>query len=116
MRLSLNEFLELKRRKPQLFGVGSVSSAEPEPAARRKRSPKDSSKSVGKECLVVSLVGFRQRLLDGDNFVGACKALRDAIANTLHVDDGDKRITWQYQQIQTCGDEGILVRIELREK
>lgn len=63
--------------------------------------------------LVVSLIGLRRRPLDDDNFNGACKHLRDAIAASLGIDDGDKRICWQYQQLQTRGSEGVLVRIEV---
>jgi len=63
--------------------------------------------------MVISLIGFRRIPLDDDNFVGACKHLRDGIARSLHHDDGDKRLKWQYQQIQTSGEEGVLVRVEL---
>ena len=63
--------------------------------------------------LVVSLIGLRRRPLDDDNYNGACKHLRDAIAASLGIDDGDKRICWQYQQLQTRGREGVLVRIEI---
>ena len=63
--------------------------------------------------LVVSLIGLRRRTLDDDNFNGACKHLRDAIAASLGIDDGDKRICWQYQQLQTRGREGVMVRIEI---
>ncbi len=63
--------------------------------------------------MVVSLIGLRARTLDDDNFVGACKQLRDAIAATIGIDDGDKRIKWQYQQLQTNGREGVLVQLEV---
>lgn len=63
--------------------------------------------------MVISLIGLRRIPLDDDNFNGGCKALRDAIAASLGVDDGDKRLVWQYGQLQSRGHEGYLVRIEI---
>lgn len=80
-----------------------------------RRPPRSDSARQGrrKGRLVVSLIGLRKRTLDDDNFNGACKHLRDAIAGSLGIDDGDKRIYWQYQQLQTRGREGVLVHIEV---
>ena len=61
--------------------------------------------------MVVSLVGHRRRKLDDDNFVGACKHLRDAIAASLGLDDGDPRLRWEYGQHETHGVEGVSVTI-----
>jgi hypothetical protein len=36
--------------------------------------------------------------LDGDNLQSGFKAVRDGVADWLGVDDGDKRIDWQYGQ------------------
>ena len=36
--------------------------------------------------------------LDNDNLAGACKAIRDGIADWLNVNDRDPRITWVYAQ------------------
>lgn len=49
--------------------------------------------------------------MDGDNLQRAFKAVRDYIAGLLGVDDGDERVTWQYQQT-TEGEPGVVVRIE----
>jgi hypothetical protein len=38
------------------------------------------------------------RGLDGDNLQGSLKAVRDAVAMWLWVDDGDPRVTWDYSQ------------------
>jgi len=84
--------------------------AEP---VRRASAPTHARQSRCTRRLVVSLIGLRRRTLDDDNFNGACKHLRDAIAASLGLDDGDKRITWQYQQLQTRGREGVLVHIEV---
>lgn len=62
----------------------------------------------------VVLIGLRRRvLLDGDNFVAGCKPLRDAIAESLRVDDGDARIDWSYHQLKTTGPEGTIVLISV---
>jgi hypothetical protein len=36
--------------------------------------------------------------LDGDNLQSALKHVRDGIADWLGVDDGDPRISWEYDQ------------------
>lgn len=36
--------------------------------------------------------------LDGDNLQGALKAVRDAVADVLGIDDGSSDITWRYAQ------------------
>ena len=46
----------------------------------------------------VTLVAVRQKRLDDDNLAGGFKALRDAIAESLGIDDGDERIEWIYRQ------------------
>lgn len=84
--------------------------AEP---VRRASAPTHARQSRCTRRLVVSLIGLRRRTLDDDNFNGACKHFRDAIAASLGIDDGDKRICWQYQQLQTKGREGVLVRVEI---
>jgi hypothetical protein len=116
MRLTLNEYLELKRRRPGLFGLDSVPSSKPKRSEQRKPQETNADKEGGFKCVVISLVGFRHRLLDSDNFASACKILRDQIANSLNIDDGDKNITWQYGQVHSTGEEGVLVRIELMRK
>ena len=93
--------------------IRPVSPTIPQPARRRIASPTDSPQTGRTRRLVVSLVGLRRRTLDDDNFVGACKHLRDAIAASLGIDDGDKRIIWQYGQQHTQGREGVLVHIEV---
>ncbi len=48
-------------------------------------------------CSVV-LTRVAPRRLDGDNLQSGFKAVRDGVADWLGVDDGDKRIDWQYGQ------------------
>jgi len=62
--------------------------------------------------VVVCVVVFRRQRLDDDNLSGGLKALRDAIAASLGLDDGDARIRFEYSQHLTTGKPGTLVRIE----
>jgi len=62
--------------------------------------------------LVVSIIRFGSKELDSDNLAFGCKWLRDAIADSLGIDDGDKRIKWQYGQILTAGPTGSMVTIQ----
>ena len=92
--------------------VRPVPPAVPQPL-RRQVAPDHARQGRSPRRLVVSLIGLRRRTLDDDNFNGACKHLRDAIAASLHMDDGDKALRWQYQQLHTTGREGVIVQIEL---
>jgi hypothetical protein len=49
----------------------------------------------------VLLTRLAPRALDSDNVVSAMKAIRDGIADAMKLDDGDKRIAWQYAQRAT---------------
>lgn len=46
----------------------------------------------------VLLTRIGPRRLDSDNLAGACKAIRDGVADWLGIDDGDPRVTWEYGQ------------------
>lgn len=104
-------------RNPQLFSGGGA--LGPMAPAERKHNPAsalvgqrpDQQSGAGGLAVRVDLVGCRARKLDDDNFTAGCKPLRDAIANTLGLDDGDTRIAWRYSQIVTDGPEGVLVII-----
>jgi len=63
--------------------------------------------------IVVTILSFRRRVLDDDNLPSAFKGLRDAIAKSIGVDDGDRRYRWEYRQVETLGQEGTLVTIEV---
>lgn len=61
----------------------------------------------------ITLVRVGKRALDTDNLAGALKAVRDAIAKWLGVDDGPKGpITWAYAQ-ETHKAPLCRVRIEV---
>ena len=77
------------------------------------QKPKSSPSRVE---ICITLVQFRRRLLDGhDNLAFSCKPLVDAIAQSLRVDDGDKRLSWKYEQLKTTGCEGVAVKIDTKE-
>ena len=69
-------------------------------------------KGKGSVEIVVSLITCRRRELDDDGNVAALKPLRDAIAESLLLDDADKRIRFQYSQIETRAIQGVIVMIE----
>ena len=62
----------------------------------------------------VSLIVCSRRELDDDNLRGSLKPLRDAIADTLGIDDGDKRIRFEYGWHETKGEEGVMVKVEFQ--
>jgi hypothetical protein len=102
-----------RKRNPHLFGLGPVPPSEPKRNRWGKSKAADADKTRSKVGVVVSLIGLRRIPLDDDNFCGACKYLRDAIAESIGLDDGDSRLRWQYQQCQTSGAEGLIVKIEI---
>lgn len=51
------------------------------------------------------------RRMDSDNFAGAFKHIRDAVARWLDIDDGDERIEWVYEQNAGKG-AGVFMTIE----
>lgn len=51
--------------------------------------------------------------LDTDNLASSQKAIRDGIADGCRVNDGDKRITWRYDQVRCKrGQEATFVIIQ----
>ncbi len=63
--------------------------------------------------ITVTLTRLAPRKLDGDNHQRAEKAVRDGVADWLQIDDGDDRVTWQYEQEKAS--KRYAVRIEVRE-
>ena len=59
---------------------------------------KNASKSPPKPPCVITLTRIAPRTLDDDNLSGGFKAVRDGVADWLRIDDGDKRLTWKYDQ------------------
>lgn len=114
--LPKNASESFKRRNPHLYGnqVGKVEASQSKPAPVQtlvsgKQKQQGGPRRLG---IVISMCVHRRRIVDDDNNVGSCKPLRDAIAKSIGLDDGDKRIAWQYTQLPTRGSEGIQVTIE----
>lgn len=49
-----------------------------------------------------------QRNYDGDNLQRAFKAVRDAVADALGIDDGSNRLEWLYRQAKGNCDRGYV--------
>lgn len=65
--------------------------------------------------LQVTLTRIGPRRLDDDNCIAGFKAVRDAIARLLDVNDGDaSRVTWVYGPQEKARTYGTRVRIEGR--
>lgn len=109
---------------PSRVGVGRVEpSKRTEPAGSLVKAPRASkgrAVRLGKlwrgpgpdPVVVVTMLSCRYRLLDDDNLAAGFKPLRDAIADTLGIDDGDPRVKWEPRQIESNREETI-VRIAI---
>jgi hypothetical protein len=103
----------IKRENPDAFR--RVEAAQPERAPLQAlvgnvQVPKGCAPGVA---VRVQLIALRCRLLDKhDNGPYSFKPLVDAIAASLGIDDGDERITFEYHQIKTKGQQGVIVQIE----
>ena len=62
--------------------------------------------------VIVTLVAVRRHLLDDDNNTGSLKTIRDSVAKTIGIDDGDSRIKFEYGQSKTDGEEGVIVKVK----
>lgn len=61
----------------------------------------------------VVIISLRHKAVDGDNLAAGAKWLRDAIAKQIGCDDAEGAgIEWEYGQIITRGEQGVIVRIE----
>ncbi len=98
-------------RRTAVGAVESPKHTKPASALVRHAPPKQSGK-VGLG-IVVTIIGLRHRPLDSDNFISGAKPLRDAIAESLGIDDGSERIRFEYAQAHTTGEQGTIVKIEL---
>lgn len=65
-------------------------------------------------CIVVELTRVAPRALDSDNAVGAMKAVRDAIAAWIGIDDGSSRYEWRYAQRRGPASVMIAFAITIR--
>jgi hypothetical protein len=63
---------------------------------------------------IVTMTRLSSGTLDDDNLQGACKAIRDQIADRLQTDDRDPRVQWRYAQ-EKCKRGEYGVRVEITE-
>lgn len=83
--------------------------------ARWSIGGKDPNREPQVSALTVTLTRIAPRELDDDNLRGATKSCRDGIADALHIDDRDKRVTWCYAQRRGRVKEyGVEITIEAR--
>lgn len=66
---------------------------------------------------VITLTRVGARMLDPDNLANSFKAVQDAIAKRLGIDDGDQsKVRWVYEQRATGKHQyGLEVKIEAAE-
>jgi len=62
--------------------------------------------------ITITLTRISAGTLDDDNLQGACKHVRDGIADAFGVPDNDRRITWRYAQ-EKCKRGAFGVRVEV---
>lgn len=62
--------------------------------------------------VIVTMIRLSAGKLDDDNLLGACKGIRDGIADAYGIADNDPRITWRYDQ-ERCARGKFGVRIEV---
>ena len=112
--LPSNPSESFKRRNPHLYSVCAVETGQRKQPALRPldKGVQKRQKGKGGVEIVVTLISCRSRELDDDGNVAALKPLRDSISETLGIDDGDKRIRFEYGQCETRGEQGVIVKIE----
>ena len=95
--------------------VGGLVATEPQQNKVRPLVRKPSARKSGKGgvVIIVAIQPYVHRAVDDDNFgSGAYKNLRDGIARSLGVDDGDSRIKFEYlTPIITTGATGTQILI-----
>lgn len=83
------------------------------PLATRERAAVEAREALAAGRPTITLVRVSRRSLDLDNLAGSLKAVRDATATWLGVDDGPKGpITWAYAQ-EVTKSPLMRVRIEV---
>lgn len=61
----------------------------------------------------ITITRIAPRELDDDNLASGAKATRDGVADWLGIDDGDKRLSWRYNQRRgKPGEYAAVVTVE----
>lgn len=102
----------IRRENPDVFRplvaeVAQPASSPPLDGCSAQRQGRKSKLAVR-----VTLVTLRRRVCDDDNDASALKPVRDAIARSIGLDDGDPRIKFEYGAARTDGQTGVMVKIE----
>lgn len=103
-------------RNPHLYpAVGGLPAQQPERSPKPALDSPHQKRKKGKGCVevIVTIIAFCRREADDDNNIASLKGIRDAISESIGIDDGDGRIKFQYSQSETRGKVGIAVKIEL---
>lgn len=94
--------------------LGAGPTEKPKPVQRREGEDRRTFPAETRMGYCISLIQVRRRLLDEhDNLRISTKPTVDAITKWLGFSsDGDPLLRWEYGQIVTAGDEGMIVKIE----
>jgi hypothetical protein len=107
--------IAVKGSQADILRMGTVGCTDVQQNLSRPLDRKRRARQNGAVTLVaiVTIIRVGYREVDDDSIVPGFKALRDAIAASLGVDDGDKRIRWRYSQARIDdGRTGTIVKID----
>lgn len=109
-----NQALVTDALRSQGNSLGAVARDElqPDKGASLDKGPRKRARRKRGVVVCVTIIACGPRLLDDDNLATGAKPLRDGIAAGLGIDDGDRRIRWQYRSIETTGEPGVIVTVE----
>jgi hypothetical protein len=101
-------------RKQDGANVGRLPSTQPKqnPLPALDDKPQTRRIRTQRVAVCVTLIRVGKSAMDDDNLASCFKGMRDAVAKSLGVDDRDKRIKWEYGQVQSRGRTGTIVKIE----
>ena len=96
--------------QPQPQPAGALDEPTP-PRRRRARGLGRGTPAESRGGLQFDLVAFLRLRLDDDNLTGGLKPLRDAVAQSLGIDEADPRLRFVVHQCPGAGPHGVVVRI-----
>lgn len=104
----------VKRRNPHLFLAPQLRASKPKPDRGSQGQDRRMEKGAKGLAWEITIVQHRRRLLDQhDNLAGACKQIVDRITESLGFDsDSDPALRWRYGQVETRGQQGVMVKID----
>lgn len=104
-----------KHNFPNPLHNGGLQGSEPQCSVLNGALAKGTGKEKGTGRIILSYSGYRQRLLDPDNFAGGTKFLTDALRYCGAIpSDSDDQITLEFSQkkVATKEQEKTLVTIQ----